>query len=148
MGSVSHHGGVSVRVRFTEVGWDLLDIIFSPRHAGCGSWGKRSCTACHKSTQLIDGDVSIQCGIPTSGTHTDRCDHCLIYFNYFHRLRSLDYFEGPIRRAIRELKFQRNYGLAISMGQLLTGCLQNVSWEIDLIVPVPPSEDWIQEQGL
>lgn len=66
---------------------------------------------------------------------------------YVNQLRSWAYYEGPIQSAIHELKYDRNTGLAVNLATYLHQYLEDLEWDVDLIVPVPLGRKRKRERG-
>jgi ComF family protein len=62
-------------------------------------------------------------------------------------LRSLGLFEGGLRKAIHRLKYSRDLGLGEVLARSLIELLNDIGWEIDIIIPVPLSLDRLKERG-
>lgn len=56
-------------------------------------------------------------------------------------------FEGPIRQALISIKYHRNVSLGDTLAHFLALFTQDLSWEIDLLVPVPSGWKRIKERG-
>ena len=48
-------------------------------------------------------------------------------------------FNGPIREALRRLKYKRDIGLGEALSKHLIELYNQVKWEIDIVTPVPLS---------
>jgi Predicted amidophosphoribosyltransferases len=56
-------------------------------------------------------------------------------------------FEGPIRRAIHTLKYDRNVALGDALAPHLAGYARELGWQVDLVVPVPLGKQRMRERG-
>jgi ComF family protein len=54
-------------------------------------------------------------------------------------LRSCFIYEGPIRKAIHQLKFNGELALGETLARPLADLYRRMNWDVDLIVPVPNS---------
>lgn len=136
-----------MRSRFLEVGWNILDIIVPPQCGGCQRWGERWCPTCQGSIHIIDGKICKRCGQPLYHQDTALCDRCQLGWNYFYRLRSWAYYEGPIQNAIQALKYEKNIGLASRLAKYLTQFLRSLTWNVEIIIPVPLGIGRLRERG-
>jgi len=64
-----------------------------------------------------------------------------------HRMRTWAYYEGPIQKAIQDIKYHRNFGLAATFGKILAGFLDKLRWPVDIVIPVPLNTIRLKERG-
>lgn len=126
-----------MRTRIFTHGWELLDIFFPPRCAGCDKWGERYCTSCQEKTNKINSSMCQVCGEPGIYSLLSTCQRCQNFPPQYSALRSWAYFEGPIQKAIHQLKYKRNLGLANTLAQPLIELFRSIKWEIDLVSAIP-----------
>jgi len=62
-------------------------------------------------------------------------------------MRSWLVFEGPIRRALHNLKYRRNVALGDSLARPLAEYVGELGWPVDLVVPVPLGKERMKERG-
>jgi ComF family protein len=62
-------------------------------------------------------------------------------------LRAAAYYEGPLRKAIHQLKFKNDMGLAEALASLLHDCWRDHGLSADWLVPVPLSRQRLQQRG-
>lgn len=133
--------------RLTKVGWEFLDLVFPPRCGGCKKWGARWCESCQRSTRVIGSNICPRCGEPNFGESAALCSRCRTLRIYFDGLRSWASFEGPIQKAIHELKYRRNIGLAEVLSTPLVRLIQAMNWMCDGVLAVPLGKDRLKERG-
>lgn len=133
--------------RFFKAGWKFIDILFPPCCAGCGKWGERFCQACFNNSKRISPNICQVCGEPLKQKNGSICERCTSSEIYFTAVRSWALFEDPIKRAIHNLKYQRNMGLGEALAVPLARFLVNCDWEIDLITAVPLDQERYRERG-
>ncbi len=75
------------------------------------------------------------------------CARCEKLKPNFARLRSWAFYEGPVREAIRKLKYHRNMSLGIALCEPLFGLMKQLDWQCDAVVPVPLGVARLQERG-
>jgi ComF family protein len=56
-------------------------------------------------------------------------------------------FDGPLRAALRRLKYERDIGLGEPLSKHLIELYNQVKWDIDLVVPTPLSAHRAKERG-
>ena len=130
----------------------LLDAIFPPRCAGCRKWSREIfCTECRAALKPIQQPFCLFCGKPFDPLlhNAQVCAGCRA--NRYHRappfrvLRSLYFFDGPIRNAIYRLKYQGKTAHTAPLAELLRNYLMRQDRKashipverISLVVPVP-----------
>lgn len=133
--------------RLFRTGWKFLDILFPPCCAGCGEWGKRYCSACIANTKIISSTICQICGEPISLEGGSICERCKVSEISFAAVRSWALYEYPLKRAIHQLKYQRNIGLGEVLANPLAVMVEKNGWDIDLITAVPLDKNREQERG-
>lgn len=125
--------------------WNSMDWIFPPQCAGCGIEGYRWCPDCQADTQPISGHICTTCGDPIQQANI--CKDCSITPPNFDQSCSWAEFKGPLRNAILNLKYQRQYGLGGVLISPVIKLINNLAWNIDIIVPVPLGKKRFKERG-
>lgn len=123
--------------RLFKAGWKLLDVLFPPNCAGCGTWGERYCPTCFKETSLISNPICQICGDKLLRPEEVICVRCRSGEFAFTAIRSWAEFVEPLQSAIHKLKYRRDRGLGEVLAEPLVDLIKKVHWQIDLIVPVP-----------
>lgn len=123
--------------RLYQVGWKILDVLFPPICAGCGSGGERFCPSCCRRIQLITDPVCQLCGHPLNDPGLLSCERCRNQHVAFSAIRSWAVFADPLQSAIHRLKYHQDRGLGEILAEPLSTLLLNYNWKIDLIIPVP-----------
>lgn len=125
--------------------WRGLDYLFPPICGGCGRHGARWCDACQGSTRVIKPPFCQFCGEPQS--QGDLCQRCRRKSPRFTALRSWAEFEGPVRHALHRLKYYGTLGIGEAFSQSLAAVIDQQSWNVDLVIPVPLSLARLAERG-
>ncbi len=127
--------------RWLAAGFDLL---FPARCAGCGVRGHEWCAGCQAALVQPQPPLCPRCGASLSSRR--ECRDC--------RLRpfplvacSFARYEGPLCRAILQLKYRPNRRLAGVMGGWLADLYRVQNWPGSLIVPVPLAERRRRQRG-
>lgn len=122
-----------------------LDLLFPPRCAGCGAGGADWCSACEAALQPLQGNLCPRCGQPLPG-RPGRCPACRV-----HPLpliaRSFALYDGPLARALVQLKYRPNRRLAGLMGAWLAGLARQAGWAVEVVVPVPLGVKRLRRRG-
>ncbi len=125
--------------------WASLDLIYPPHCGGCGRQGQRWCLDCQQNVRVLSPPICDRCGQII--TETGLCIQCLKGRPHFEALRSWAVFEGPIRKALHKLKYQRDIGLGEALAWPLINYLKELNWRIDIVVPVPLGVARHKERG-
>ncbi len=126
--------------------WAALDLLLPPTCAGCGIHGSRWCPSCRQSVLLLEEPLCHVCGMPP-GTKGELCRQCAVSPPAFTALRSWTIFGGAIQRALHQLKYRRDVGLAESLTPDLADFVSSLHWCVDLVVPVPLGRKRLRERG-
>ncbi len=113
----------------------MLDWIFAPQCAGCGTPARVLCTAC--ATSLCElGPACPRCAEPT-GEITRMCRRCLFDPLPLDRIVAPWRFGGQLAAAIRRLKFAGRAHIARDVAPLWAPALAAIAERDTLVVPVP-----------
>ncbi len=135
----------SWKYRAYRFAWGGLDLLFPPACGGCGKPGWRWCESCQASAVPIADPLCSICGKPLP--HAGLCPDCCALPPPFTALRSWLIFEGPIRKAIHRLKYQRDLGLGDALAVHLADYASRLDWQAEIILPVPLGEKRLRERG-
>lgn len=123
----------------------LLDFFFPPRCVGCGRVGQFFCEACIGRLPRIVPPICPYCGRPQmSGI---ACPQCANHVLSIDAVRSPFRFEGPIRRAIHELKYSGVRALAAVLASLVSDYFVSNLLPADVLVPVPVHRKRLRQRG-
>jgi ComF family protein len=56
-------------------------------------------------------------------------------------------YGGPVRQAVHSLKYKRNMALGEIFSREMIACLSQLSWKIDVVIPVPLGIARLAERG-
>jgi ComF family protein len=127
--------------------WKIFDIFFPPYCAGCGITGSRFCRSCFDSVALCSDPICKICGDQVKVGNNDQCDRCKNSTPYYSSIRSWGLYEGVLRKAIRSLKYKKDFGIGERLAAPLVGLLESQSWKIDLVTAVPLAHKRVRERG-
>ena len=122
----------------------ILNWLFPPRCAGCGSLGTVWCSQCDAKTRKITTPLCSKCGLTG---HRDRCPACTMNEYAFSAARSWAAYSGELRRAILGLKHRRNEALGEEFAKRLLGILGSQDWGIDIVIPIPLEKERLLQRG-
>ncbi len=138
--------GASPAYRIVQSVWAAVDWLYPPKCGGCQQPGTRWCPECARKAQKIDlSSICPVCGIPQTGFHT--CADCRANPPPFRELRSWAVYQGPVREAIRRLKYHSDLGLSDIFARKLAEIFMATGWVVDLVTVVPLGRGRILERG-
>lgn len=123
--------------------WQILDWVFPPTCAGCGTLGTQWCETCQQQVTRISEPVCPICGEPAVTV----CRKCLENPPEYVALRSFGLFQRPLRQAIHQLKYKNGISLAAPLSNHLIELYNEFKWEIDLVTPVPLGARRTRDRG-
>jgi ComF family protein len=131
---------------------EFFDLLFPPRCATCSRIGpKGMCDECLGKVSNIRPPVCSLCGEPENNFFRDgSCEDCARGPRPFDMARSAAVYNGVLKEAIHEFKFNGIKGLSKALGFILADYLNKSAIpvkEIDLIVPVPLSSQHEKTRG-
>jgi len=62
-------------------------------------------------------------------------------------MRSWAVFDSPIQNALHTLKYRQNVGIGDAIAVQMVEFLKTLSWDIDLLIPVPLGKNRLKERG-
>ncbi len=125
--------------------WSALDLIFPPVCGGCGKAGFRWCADCQGRVQILNGALCDVCGLPQDSAGV--CDTCRVDRPRFRALRAWAVFEDPVRKVLHKLKYRRDIALGDAIAAQMVQYVRGLSWNVDMIVPVPLGRQRYKERG-
>lgn len=125
--------------------WGSLDLLFPPICGGCGKRGIQWCENCQSQVNIIQPPFCNICGQPRDVPGL--CFRCSTNKPQFNQLRSWAVYDGPVREAIRSLKYRRNISLGLVLSAPLVNLFERLGWDIDMVVPVPLGVARLKERG-
>jgi len=124
---------------------DLLALIFPNRCASCGQMGDLFCDACRQKIESVLPPLCPLCGYPSSDAHL--CHRCQKSPLAIDGIRSVAFFEGPLRKVMHALKYRGLHSVAEPLGNLMSLYWQNYPLPADIIIPVPLHHARLRKRG-
>jgi len=122
-----------------------LDLLFPQHCVGCGKEGLFLCYSCRQSLSRIMPPLCPRCGRPQpSGI---LCPGCVSWQAEIDGIRSPFRFDGVIRQAIHQLKYQNLRALVAPLAKLLQDYLSTNPLPAEVLVPVPLHPKRLRERG-
>jgi len=122
-----------------------LDLLFPQWCIGCGKVGSYICGSCQKLLLDIIPPICPRCGRPESrGVLCHSCDNWQAEID---GIRSPFIFDGLIRKAIHELKYENLRALAVPLAKLLYDYIVRNPLPGEVLVPVPLHQKRWRERG-
>jgi ComF family protein len=139
------------RFRARQLVWAGIDIVFPPHCAGCEQPGARLCNACQAQILNFVPPLCVQCGYPRLRPNqpSRECHVCQggrRSVAPLAGLRSAAFFQGPLQHALHRFKYKRDIGLADVLAERLALAPALAGVPTGLVVPVPLSDERLQER--
>lgn len=123
----------------------LLALLFPARCASCGQVGYFFCSECQRQVEFLSPPFCPLCGYPSSDNLL--CHRCRQSALAIDGVRSVAFFEGPLREAVHALKYQGLRSVATPLANLMNACWCREPLPADVIVPVPLHRRRLRERG-
>lgn len=104
------------------------------------------CDKCMDSLPFIVGKVCVKCGDPMR-SDGNYCLHCKNDMPLFKMCRSSFIYRDPIRRMVRNLKYDNKRYLAETLSNFVVSEFVKMGVDVDMVVPVPISEHRLKVRG-
>lgn len=112
----------------------VIETVYPPRCAGCGRRGRWVCADCASLLSPFAPPWCERCGAPLGRTDTAcRCDSLS---STLERMRSAGPYDGWLRAAIIDFKYEGESARAGHLAEFLTSAVAALP-TVDAIVPVP-----------
>ena len=131
--------------QLTKLKGIALDLLFPRWCVGCGREGDFICPACLKSLPRINPPLCPRCGQPQLNAVI--CPVCVGWQASIEGIRAPFKFDGVIRRAIHEFKYNNLRAMAALLGQRLGDYLAANPLPAEVLVPVPLHRKRLRERG-
>ena len=122
-----------------------LDLLFPRWCISCGREGEYICLSCNRSLTRILPPLCPKCGQPQS--RATLCPSCTDWTTEIDGIRAPFQFDGVIRQAIHQLKYNNLRDLAGLLAQLLSDYLATSPVPGEVLVPVPLHPKRLRERG-
>jgi ComF family protein len=122
-----------------------LDLLFPPYCIGCGREGNYLCGSCRNDLPYIHPPVCPICGRPLSADN--QCPGCIGKQSELDGIRAPFVFNGLLRRAIHELKYNNLRAAAPVLARFFFDYLLSNPLPGDVLVPVPVHAKRLRERG-
>ena len=131
--------------QLTKLKGIALDLLFPRWCVGCGREGDFICSTCLKSLPRIHPPLCPRCGRPQLNAVV--CPVCVGWPASIDGIRAPFKFDGAVRQAIHELKYNNLRAIAALLGQWLGDYLKANPLPVDVLVPVPLHHSRLRERG-
>lgn len=124
---------------------ELLALIFPERCAGCGQAGSLFCSECQRQVDFLLPPLCPLCGYPSPNNLL--CYRCRKSARAVDGIRSVAFFEGPLRKTVHAFKYRGLHCLTKPLAELMVACWRREPLPADVIVPVPLHRRRLRERG-
>lgn len=123
----------------------FLNLLYPPRCVGCRRIGVSLCAECIEQFPRVEPPFCARCGdqVVAEGL----CTRCRTSPLQIERIRAVVYFEGVLREALHQLKYQGRTALAEPLGGLMAAYWVQHALSADIVVPVPLHAARLRERG-
>ncbi len=119
-----------------------LDLLFPPRCCGCGQPGGFLCQGCEALAPTLEPPYCGRCAHPGAHRATCGCGPLAV-----DGIRAPYLLEGPVRKAVHELKYRNLRAAAPRLGGLLAAWMEKSPVPGDLLVPIPLHRRQLRSRG-
>jgi ComF family protein len=125
-----------------------LDMVFPRWCINCGKEGGCLCRDCRRNLSFIHPPVCPRCGRPLDAPITANiCPGCAEWDGRIDGVRAPFIFEGLIRRAVHDFKYNNLKALDSELAALMYDYLKENPIPGDALVPVPLHDRRLRERG-
>lgn len=136
--------GISIKYWIYKQFWSLLDYVYPPECGGCGKKGYRLCQDCIANITKQDSKFS---NLRYPNPFSDISSKQITKTSYNMIIASVGPYDGPVKNAIHKLKYDLDIGLGEILSRFLIDLYTQLSWKIDIVVPVPLNTKRHRERG-
>jgi ComF family protein len=112
----------------------LLDLVFPRRCLGCGQWGGYFCPECQKTIRFLGTQICPECQKPAMAGKAHL--GCQTKFS-LNGLTCLFPYRGPVKKAIKKLKYRYVTDLAETLIELVAVKKKSLLKKNQVLIPVP-----------
>lgn len=123
----------------------FFDLLFPPRCVSCHRVGAWLCAECLSQAPRVEPPFCARCGGAVAANGL--CARCRISPLQVECIRSVVYFEGVLREAIHQFKYEGRTVLVEPLGDLMVAYWMQHPMPIDVVVPVPLHAARLHERG-
>jgi len=127
--------------------WKILDVLYPPFCCYCGKIGDELCPVCFEGIEeILVNAICNFCGSPLD--KKGRCKYLARHkIFHFDQARSWALYNGPLKSALRKIKYARGFGLIKHLVFPLAVYISAWSINFDFIVPVALGNERKKERG-
>ncbi len=122
-----------------------LNLLFPQYCVGCGRDGAFICSGCAAALPHIEPPLCPRCGIPESSGGL--CHNGVHWTAEIDGIRAPFRFEGIIREAIHQFKYQNLRAIATTLVEMLRLYVDANPVKADILMPVPLHAKRLRERG-
>lgn len=127
------------------LGGMVANLLFPARCLGCDREGAFFCPSCRARLGRIDPPVCLVCGLPLPDGEI--CPACLEKDHAIDGIRSPFRFDGTMRRAIHQLKYNNLRAVARPLAEMMADYFISRPITGEALVPVPLHPTRLRERG-
>lgn len=131
--------------QLAKLGNHVLDFFLPQSCLGCGREGELICPVCSRLLPPLTPPLCRRCGLPQAPDQA--CPDCSRHELSIDGIRSAFRFEGLVRHAIHQFKYQNLRSLARPLARFLAEHLTQNPLGADALVPVPLHPQRLRQRG-
>lgn len=124
----------------------FLDRLLPPVCASCKKAGARFCEACQAKIQWIQEPICQKCGRLVNANQSI-CPVCQTRPLPLETIRAATLFAEPVSTVIHKLKYEKQFGLAEPLADLMIAAWPRWQTTADCLVPIPLHPERQKERG-
>jgi len=136
---------MDVLPRLVSLKGTVVDFLFPQWCVGCGKEGVFLCASCLRALPRIAPPLCPRCGRPQLSDML--CSACAVWQAEIDGIRSPFQFDGAIRQAVYQMKYQNVRVLARPLAELMGDYLGVNPLPAEILVPVPLHQKRLRERG-
>ena len=142
----------SFKYWFKEAGLGLLEFFWPIGCRGCSTIGKGYlCDSCLTNVVFIIDPMCKHCSAPLEDGLKTFCGRCSVDFGHHNGGISVALYDDPIGKLIRDLKYEREKGIAVFLANLVANRIDRgkTLYELrcDFVHPIPLSKSKQSKRG-
>lgn len=127
---------------------DAVDFFVPPRCVQCKKTGSAYCERCREAVQWVREPICQKCGGRMGRRNGRICRRCQQnMFPHIEKIRTAVHYGSPLSEVIHKFKYEKLFGLAKPLAQLMVQAWPRWQMEVDVVVPITLYKTRLKERG-